>query len=124
MLFTFILLQIIFILLFLFLYLIDKKYPFISYKWIFIPIYILYLPISTYISQFWHHGFSEDPNMWGVFGDYVGGTYNVLTSLLLAYISYRMSKYQTHGEITQKAAKEILEQVLSIKKKNFLKNIK
>lgn len=119
MMFAFILLQIIFITICIIVYGFDRKYSFITFKWIYIPIYILYLPISIYISQFWHHNFSEDPSLWGVFGDYVGGIYNVLTPLLLAYISFRMSKYQTHGELTQNAAKQILEQVLSIKKKNY-----
>lgn len=100
-------------------YIINCKYPFKCYKWLYVASYILYVPLSMYLSQFWHHSFSDDPNMWGVFGDFMGGTYNVLTSLLLGYISYRISKFQTQGEISQKAAKEILKQVNSMKCKNY-----
>lgn len=94
-------------------------YPFSRYRWIYISVFILYIPATLYISQFWHHKFSDDPNDWGVFGDYIGGIYNVLTSLLLAYISYKISKMQTRGEHARNAAIDILSQIQSMKAKNY-----
>lgn len=97
----------------------NKFYPFSRYKWIYVSGFILYIPATLYISQFWHHEISDDPNDWGVFGDYIGGIYNVLTSLLVAYISYKLSKMQARGDYARKAASDILSQVLSMKKKNY-----
>lgn len=97
----------------------NKFYPFFRYKWIYVAVFILYIPAILYISQFWHHKISDDPNDWGVFGDYIGGIYNVLTSLLVAYISYKLSKMQSRGEYARKVASEILSQVQSMKSKNY-----
>lgn len=100
-------------------FIISRKFSFKRYTWAYISVYILYLPASTYIAQFWDHPLSDDPVLWGVFGDFIGGTYNVLTSVLIAYISYRMSKFKTQNEKSKKAAKELLEQIQKLKSNNY-----
>lgn len=113
---AFLLLQLLFLIISLF---INFFYPFKRHKWKYIAAYILYVPVTTYISQFWHHNISDEPSNWGVFGDYIGGVYNVLTSLLVAYISYKISKMQTRGEYTRSTAIDILNQIQTMKTKNY-----
>lgn len=113
---VFILLQILFIVLS---FIVNLFYPFSRNRWIYIAVFILNIPATLYISQFCHHEFSDDPNDWGVFGDYFGGIYNVLTSLLLAFISYKINKMQSRSEYARNAANDILSQVQSMKSKKY-----
>lgn len=100
-------------------FVLSRKFSLKKYLWCYISALVLFLPASTYISQFWDHPFSEDPNSWGVFGDYIGGTYNILVSLLLAYISYRVSKMQTSAEKIMSVANELYNQIKSLPRKNY-----
>lgn len=86
-------------------------HPINKYPWYYLAAMVMFLPASVYLSQFWNHPFSEDPNMWGVFGDYIGGVYNVLSSILIAVITYRLSKMKTSREHTAEIANDILSQI-------------
>lgn len=100
-------------------FVVSLKYSVKAYLWCYLSAFVLFLPVATYISQFWDHPFSEDPNSWGVFGDFIGGTYNILVSLLLAYISYRVSKMQTSAEKIMSIANDLYNQIKSLPGKNY-----
>lgn len=91
-------------------------YPIQRYLWRYLSAIVIYFPLSLYIAQFWHHGFSEDPNMWGVFGDYIGGVYNVITSVLIFYITYKIQK---HDKKQETVAIELLQQLDKLSKNNY-----
>ena len=113
---SFIILQVAFIVIAL---VVNTKYSFKLYKWFYVWAYILYIPIVSYLAQFWQFQISENPSDWGVFGDFMGGTYNVLISLFVAYISYRVTKIQKRDEYSRNVAQEILKQVKSMKTKKY-----
>ncbi|MCV9385288.1 hypothetical protein [Reichenbachiella ulvae] len=54
------------------------------------------VPIIFYVHQFSGSGLSEDPNNWGVLGDYFGGVLNPIIALasliILSYLTYLVSE--------------------------------
>lgn len=63
---------------------------------LFISLLFIFVPISFYVIKFWNHTFSNDPAVWGTFGDYVGGTINTILSLsslvILAILTNSVNK--------------------------------
>lgn len=63
---------------------------------IFISVLLIIIPISCYIIKFKDHNFSNDPAVWGTFGDFIGGTINTILSLsslvILAILTSSVSK--------------------------------
>ncbi|MFH6987760.1 hypothetical protein ACHRVW_08445 [Flavobacterium collinsii] len=57
---------------------------------------VVILIIGFYIINFYEYKISEDPTIWGAFGDYIGGTVNTVISLssliILACLTYQLSK--------------------------------
>ena len=68
---------------------------------------ILLLPLVVYLINFWSHSFSDDPAMWGAFGDYIGGVYNVLVAMLVFYISHNLDRREEKYHKKAKAAYDI-----------------
>ncbi|MCR4033634.1 MULTISPECIES: hypothetical protein [Flavobacterium] len=68
---------------------------------IIISILICLIPISCYIIKFAGHRLSNDPAVWGTFGDYLGGTINTILSLssliILAILTSSINK-QSNAE--------------------------
>lgn len=84
---------------------------FVRYKFQIVAGILLLLPICAYITNFCDHGFSEDPAMWGVFGDFIGGVYNVLVAVLVFYVSRHLDKKEAKANKKAKAAYEIKSQI-------------
>lgn len=57
---------------------------------------LLSVPLIVYIYHFSDAKISKDPNYWGVFGDYLGGTLNPIIGLsnlvVLSYLTYLISR--------------------------------
>lgn len=87
------------------------RYFFSKYKFQMAAGLLLLLPIGVYIINFCDHGFSEDPTMWGVFGDFVGGVYNVLVAILVFFISRNLDKKEAKAHKKAKAAYDIKVQI-------------
>lgn len=86
-------------------------YFFTKNKFSFFAFLVLLIPIGVYIINFGSHEFSDDPAMWGVFGDYIGGVYNVLVAILVVYISHNLDKKEERQNKKTKAAYDIKVQI-------------
>jgi hypothetical protein len=57
--------------------------------------FVLSVPLVSYVIVFWNGSISDDPNNWGVLGDFVGGVLNPIISLaslcILSYLTYLVS---------------------------------
>ena len=102
--------------------LLTCKFPFRRYWMWYVFGVLLYVPTALYIFQFHDHSLSDDPAMWGVFGDFFGGVYGVVITLMVAYISYRVSKIEARGEAEVKVAKELLKQLKVIQTNGYHHN--
>lgn len=87
------------------------KHFLLKYKFQIVAGILLLLPICAYIINFCDHDFSEDPTMWGVFGDFIGGVYNVLVAVLVFYVSRHLDKKEAKANKKAKAAYEIKTQI-------------
>jgi hypothetical protein len=60
---------------------------------------LILIPITLYILFFFYNDISNNPNDWGLFGDYFGGVLNPLialfTLIILGYLTYLVSKTNT-----------------------------
>ena len=61
-------------------------------KWLVLGCILLFIPLSFYIYTFGSNGISGDTEKWAQFGDYIGGTYSVLLSVLVIYIARKLTK--------------------------------
>jgi hypothetical protein len=63
------------------------------------------IPLIVYTSQFGIYNLSNDPGVWGVFGDYIGGTINPIIGLinlaLLITISIYVAKLDSHRQFNE-----------------------
>lgn len=61
-----------------------------------VSVLVVILIIGLYIVHFYENKISNDPTIWGAFGDYIGGTVNTVISLssliILACLTYQLSK--------------------------------
>lgn len=90
-------------------------------KWIeknliWISLLILSLPIGAYILNFRNLDLSNDPESWAQFGDYIGGTYSVLITILAIYIARNLSRKDASQERRQRVAEALMKQIAKIKK--------
>lgn len=83
----------------------------VKYKFQIASALILIVPLGAYVSNFGSCEFSDDPAMWGVFGDYIGGVYNVLVAILVFYISHNLDKKEERQHKRAKAAYDIKVQI-------------
>lgn len=65
----------------------------------------LMIPSLFYIVHFWGGKLSDDPQMWGTFGDYFGGIFNPLLALanLVIFIKLTMIVAEMQDKSTQQA---------------------
>lgn len=84
----------------------------LSYVLIFL---IFLIPIAVYFIHFCGYSISDNPSDWGVFGDYIGGIYNVLVAILIFILSYRLEKDNKRRAKLMNAAEEITKQIGKIK---------
>ena len=66
--------------------------------------------------MFHSHSFSDDPSAWGSFGDYFGGVYSVIVTILAVYLANLLSKKNDNSKRKKEAIEEINEQIQSIEK--------
>lgn len=76
-----------------------------------LAILVMLMPLGAYMLNFGDYKFSDDPAMWGVFGDYIGGVYNVLVAILVFYISHNLDKKEERQHKKVKAAYDIKKQI-------------
>lgn len=57
--------------------------------WLSLVVFII--PIGIYWLQFRTAGMSNDPEKWAQFGDYVGGVYSVLVTILAIYLARNLT---------------------------------
>lgn len=59
--------------------------------------------------------FSKDPADWGTFGDYIGGVYSVLLSIIAIYVTYMISEREDKLKEKRKILTELYKTIISIK---------
>lgn len=63
------------------------------------------IPVIFYLTQFGGYDLSKDTSVWGVFGDFIGGTINpiigVVNLALLISISIYVAKFDSHRQFTE-----------------------
>lgn len=82
------------------------------------------IPIAFYVWHFRRLDISDNPEDWGVFGDYIGGVYGVLTTILLFFVGLQLGKREDKRKRKIKAIEEIIQQIGKIKNsKNKIQTI-
>lgn len=71
-------------------------------------------PIVIYVCNFHTFKLSDNPSDWGVFGDYIGGTYSVIIAVLVVYISRDLAKRDEEKRIKKEALRKVYMQITSI----------
>lgn len=85
-------------------------------KWLLLlAILACIIPIIIYMIRFSGHEFSKDPSDWGTFGDYVGGVYSVLLSIIAIYVTYMISGREDKSREKRKILTELYKTIISIK---------
>lgn len=83
---------------------------------IWLSLIVLSLPIGAYVIQFHGYDVSDDPENWAQFGDYIGGTYSVLITILAIYIARNLSQKDETQIKRQRVAENFVKQISKIKK--------
>jgi hypothetical protein len=79
-------------------------------------------PIGIYIFYFWDHPISNNPTDWGVFGDFIGGVYSVIVTILAVYLARALTKRDHKREKQFKAAETLYNQITTIENNNYNRN--
>lgn len=87
-----------------------RKYTIIS---------VLIIPIAIYILHFSRNDWSYEPADWGSFGDFIGGVYSVILTILLVYVTYTIERKSEEVKECRNAIKEIYRMVLEIDSQNI-----
>lgn len=77
---------------------------------------MLFIPLIFYIYTFASNGISDDTEKWAQFGDYIGGTYSVLLSVLMIYIARKLTKKDEKVNKEKNAVDLIFQQILKIER--------
>lgn len=85
-------------------------------KWLVLGCILLFIPLSFYIYTFGSNGISGDTEKWAQFGDYIGGTYSVLLSVLVIYIARKLTKKDEKVNKEKNAVDLIFQQILKIER--------
>lgn len=85
-------------------------------KWLVLGCLLLFIPLSFYIYTFASNGISDDTEKWAQFGDYIGGTYSVLLSVLVIYIARKLTKKDEKVNKEKNAVDLIFQQILKIER--------
>ena len=85
-------------------------------KWLVLVCLLLFIPLIFYIYTFASNGISDDTEKWAQFGDYIGGTYSVLLSVLMIYIARKLTKKDEKVNKEKNAVDLIFQQILKIER--------
>lgn len=94
-----------------------KIWNYLNSHILFVLILISLIPIGFYIYNFGGCDFSKDPNDWGVFGDYIGGVYSVVITILVVYISRNLEKRDEEKRYKKEKLRAVYMQITSIQQK-------
>lgn len=88
-------------------------------KWIeknilWVSIVALLIPVGVYLLRFGRAGISGDPENWAQFGDYIGGTYSVLITILAIYLARNLSLKDEVASKRREAIDDIFRQIAKI----------
>lgn len=79
---------------------------------------ILIFPLTIYFIKFGGGILSDDPADWGVFGDYVGGVYSILVTVLAIYLARALGKKDEKQKKSVIAAEQLYQQIQTIENSN------
>lgn len=79
-----------------------------------ISVVVILLPILCYVFRFGSNGLSNDTEKWAQFGDYIGGTYSVILSILVIYIARNLTRKDEASNRRKNAIDEIFKQIIKI----------
>ncbi len=79
---------------------------------------LLVAPIGVYIFYFWNCPISDNPTDWGVFGDFIGGVYSIIVTILAVYLASALTKRDHKKEKQFKAAEILYNQITTIENNN------
>lgn len=65
--------------------------------------------------RFSNYNFSKDPADWGTFGDYIGGVYSVILSIIAIYVTYMISEREDKSKEKRKILTELYKTIISIR---------
>lgn len=88
-------------------------------KWIeknilWLSIIALLIPVGVYLFHFYGAGISDNPENWAQFGDYIGGTYSVLITILAIYLARNLSLKDEVASKKRDAIDDIFQQIAKI----------
>ena len=75
---------------------------------------LMIIPVALYVIKFGGYKISDDPQDWGVFGDYIGGVYTVLVTLFAIYLTRNLEKRDAERAKAKAAVSAIYEQLAKI----------
>lgn len=84
-------------------------------KYVVLTLLVL-LPVGLYVMNFHDHAISDDPSAWGDFGDYFGGVYSIIVTVLAVYLANTLSKQNDTRKRAKNAIEEIVEQIQTIER--------
>lgn len=74
----------------------------------------LLIPIGGYLYKFYGAGISDDPEKWAQFGDYIGGIYSVLITILAIYLARNLSLKDEVASKRREAIDDLFLQITKI----------
>ena len=82
-------------------------------------IVLLLIPLISYVLKFGGTSLSDNPQDWGVFGDYVGGVYSILVSILAIFLARIIDRKDSEAKSRKDAIQKINKQILLIKNNHY-----
>lgn len=73
------------------------------------------IPVVAYYVRFRSFGLSKDPTDWGTFGDYIGGVYSVILSIIAIYVTYMIREREDKSKEKRKVLTDLYKTINSIK---------
>lgn len=86
-------------------------------KW-FVIVSVFISPIMVYCAHFWGYSISDEPADWASFGDYVGGVYSIIVTILVIFLTRSLDKKDEKQRNKANAAKELYDQITKIAENN------
>lgn len=77
-------------------------------------IIVIILPIGLYYFKFHAFEWSNKPEDWGVFGDYIGGVYSVIIAVLVVYLARNLNRKDEEQRLRRESLREVYYQIVSI----------
>lgn len=79
-------------------------------------------PLISYLINFRNLEISDKPSDWGIFGDYIGGIYSIITVFWVIYLTRYLTKKDTMDSSRKKAAESLYFQIKKICTNNYNRN--